>query len=390
MSNKKIASIFDAELFGYFNTAKVITFGGQPMYLFDIIKACLISKSNLLLLGGTGLGKTTLAKSIGDSFFNGEMNQLRMNKEANLKEVYENFNPKADELIAINRSITSNLITFIDEFNRAPELIQNDLFNIMDGYYNFKGRREQLGRDGYHIIIAAANPYNDDYSGTFNTDEALLNRFPVVINMDYFEPTPKDTTQILLKRSNDEKNDLSESIINEWKKVKGTIKDVNYLKDTTLELITTQYLIHGLDYCEKHKVSKKGITIRDCEGCNNMGGFCAVTNKANPRIKRVYQDLFPAFIKVFEHITGEEYKLDGTNTFYDFFEVLKLVAPYNGIIKDEVINSRFKGNPYDASNLILNAIRTEVYENKNLINEALRSDKKLLDGRLSFVNQLRW
>jgi hypothetical protein len=73
----------------------------------------------------------------------------------------------------------------IDELNRVPGIIQNQLLPITDRTIEIRGRSIRLGKEGYLYTIATGNPQsNGDYPGVFDEDIALLDRIPLIINFD--------------------------------------------------------------------------------------------------------------------------------------------------------------------------------------------------------------
>ncbi|MEN3044889.1 MAG: hypothetical protein ABDH37_06730 [Candidatus Hydrothermales bacterium] len=159
--------------------------------------------------------------------------------------------------------------TIIDEINRAPEIIQNEFFHILDGYIEFENKKILLG-NGYHGVFCTANYERkviSRYSGTFEMDSSILDRFPLIINVVHFSPSPKNMIEIIENRSN---KGLSKNgnFVEIFKKINKEIESVKLTLDVIIALL---YLRYGLGYCKKNKLNSKRISINSipsmCEGC---------------------------------------------------------------------------------------------------------------------------
>lgn len=96
---------------------------------------------------------------------------------------------------------TPNAVILLDEFTRAEYHVQNALMNCLDGV-------RELRLDGHPdcpvipfaegVSLAAAANVGNDYKGTQVLDAAVLERFPVVLHMDYMDKDQE--ARFLLRR----------------------------------------------------------------------------------------------------------------------------------------------------------------------------------------------
>ncbi len=96
---------------------------------------------------------------------------IRARPDMKLREIFEKFN--IEKMKVELKDIKDAPFTMIDEINRAPPVIQNEFFHILDGYIEFEKRKIPLGK-GYHIVFATANYENEGvitrYQGIFRMD----------------------------------------------------------------------------------------------------------------------------------------------------------------------------------------------------------------------------
>jgi len=108
----------------------------------------------------------------------------------NFERLFQREAKNDEELIEATSRMNWSLV-FIDEINRGIiGALQNDMLSVVDGELAYRGRVFRIG-DGFSPVIAAMN-LGDEYSAAQALDEALLRRFPIVVDLDRFSPTLED------------------------------------------------------------------------------------------------------------------------------------------------------------------------------------------------------
>jgi uncharacterized membrane protein YuzA (DUF378 family) len=184
---------------GYRNSRPVLTIAGQPLLVEDVVKAGIVANIPVLLISGTGDAKTMLAKEIVASWFGGQATVLRGDGgeppmkaflRTNFERLFQREAKSDEELIEATQRLSWSLV-FIDEINRGIiGTLQNDMLAVVDGEIAYRGRTFKIG-DGFSPVIAAMN-LGDEYTAAQALDDALLRRFPIVLNLDRFCPTLED------------------------------------------------------------------------------------------------------------------------------------------------------------------------------------------------------
>ncbi len=130
----------------YHNSTPVVNVCGTNLTVWDVMTAAVIGNLNVLLVGERGEGKTQLESELQNAFFGGNGTYIRMRDNLRVKDIFEVYNlgklfdGKGTVLEAKEQTrAVRNPITIIDEINRAHEKVQNQVFDIYDGYIIFEG-----------------------------------------------------------------------------------------------------------------------------------------------------------------------------------------------------------------------------------------------------------
>lgn len=365
----------------YRNSTEVCHINGRGLTIEDLMKAGVISGSNILLLGESGGGKTQLATDILYSWFGGRGTHIRVTPDLDLKGLYQRINlaklaeaKTTDEIREITDMI-KNPVTVIDEITRAPPVVQNQLMNICDGYVEIWGKKYSIGYKNYSIGIGTAN-IGDEYRGTFYMDDALRQRFHLIIDMDNFYPNPTDTYEILIENCEPriiegEVEDHTDDIISLW-------HQVNERKTPLTAYIVDLYLVYGLDYIDGKYKSKRKQKLFPYEptfdeGSHESASFLGIIKPISQRTLKSLLRLYNALEMVAESKgapTKPEYHLS------NFLEVAKVVLPCLGVLDSSKVENLYYGNPYEAMKDVTAWIEKVFREKENDIIGAISEARK--------------
>src|SRR3989344_2167090 len=104
------------------------------------------------------------------------------------------------ELKELTDKINYNLIV-VDELPNCVPVVRAQLFNLFDGYIEVNGQKYDIGK-GYSVGIATGNIGQRFTESSNELGRALKDRMHVIIDTDYFRPTPSDTLEILSGNTN--------------------------------------------------------------------------------------------------------------------------------------------------------------------------------------------
>jgi hypothetical protein len=190
---------------GYRNSTPVITVSGVELHVEDILKAAVVGGLPALMVSGTGDGKSTVAVAIDDGWFGGRGTILRGDSgdspiKAFLRTDFRGlFRREADNDEALIEP-TERLhygFAFLDEINRQlVPAMQGELLQVLDGQINCRGKTYRLGTpNGFFAVIGAMN-LGPGYVAASDLDEALRQRFPIVLDLDHYAANVNDLAQV--------------------------------------------------------------------------------------------------------------------------------------------------------------------------------------------------
>ena len=173
------------------------------------IRACVLSRRNLLLEGPVGVGKTHLALSVtrelgrpvfridGDGRYSEQKLSGWFDPPLVLKHGYSSKSFIPGPLVEAMRT---GGVLFINELNRLPEGVQNILLPAIDERMVIVPRLGEVrAADGFSVI-ATQNP--KEFVATSHLSEAILDRFELVV-LEY--QSESEEVQIVSRGSSHEK-----------------------------------------------------------------------------------------------------------------------------------------------------------------------------------------
>ena len=407
-SMKKIVSL---PAHTYVNTTPVCTMAGVQLYLWDVVKADLSARLNLGLYGGAGMGKSQLLADVQGLFGNNSSYVLGRN-DLDIKSLYRqlNFRKLSDamnqggtvsqrELTEVTSEIHKPL-TVVEEINRCAEIVQNQLFNIFEGYIEMDGKKYPLGNDktakfrdvdgkehsenvNYGVGVWSANFGNGGFSGTVGMDDALKDRSHMIIDVDNFSPgrlNATDLDSILLGsagevrlKEQEKPEDATSAFIDAFTYLKQKSKTPEPVEHGE-ELLLFRYLTLGLDYipCEAADNSKRAM--KDVWPAKAEEDSIGVNEDEKTMYRMVYPSSVSGALSVMnlaralrEYTKAKDPRAKPT-VLESVIESFKLVAAYSGVIKNQQkLTEEYIGNPYKAACAITKIIQEKLESRKNLM-----------------------
>ncbi len=390
MNNSTLAKIVALEAPTYRNTTKILTLGGMDLTLWDVIKASLAARLNIGLYGGAGMGKSQLLADVQGLFGNNASYVLGRNdldikslfREMNfakLKEAQEKGTAVSQqEMSQVTADIYRPLIV-VEEITRCAEIVQNQLFNIFEGFIELDGKKYSLGgktiapfsdTDGkkftqnmhYSVGVWSANFGNGQYTGTVSMDKALKERSHLIIDVDNFSPEPSDLDAILLGsggeirlKEQEHPIDSTELFTKAFEQFKQGAYTPNP-QELGEELLMFRYLVFGLDYipCNSGKNSKR-VMKEVWPGKAEEDNIGNTTEE-----KLLYRMVYPASVRgamsiialarsLREYVRAKKPN-SKVGVIDSVIESFKLVGAYSGMLENpQRMREQYSGNPYLAA-----------------------------------------
>ena len=341
----------DLKLPVYLNSRAVGAVGGVSLTVTDAINAAQLVKNNVFLAGKKGVGKTQLLRDLFLNRYGGKGMHIEGRPDLKADELYKIVNLEklrkgaltSEELFELTQSVNYHFLG-VDELNRCPEITQNQLLSIMNGYILHNGKPVKLGT-GFCAGIATGNLGNGGYVGTFKIDEALADRLHLFLNLDYWKPTDEDMAEIDMRTDLDprvvdsEVRDISDKII--------TANTELIKQETPLEItIIGRYLERALDYCtkfatagnSKDKLNEAWPVICTQKTCDQRNTLCGRIKSVGERTVKAVKSLAKG-LQYTAHLKNPAAQDDPINA---MLTAIKLVLPYSGAISTQY--QREEGN----------------------------------------------
>ena len=378
----------------YKNSTEVANLHGIPIYMNDVADACLLGRLNLFLQGDTGFGKTQLGEDLRGYFGDKSLFVLGRN-DMDTRELFQQINPeflralrkgngsKATKIKSLTDKIDYHMI-MVDELPNCVPAVRAQLFNLFDGYIEIDGVPYPIGK-GYSVGIATGNIGQKFTESSNELGRALRDRMHVIVDTDYFTPTPSDTLDILAGNQNPRvelagrKEDHSMTIIEKHKRLAESEVPID-------KIIIANYLIHGLDHCSKgsKRRMKDGwpTQLENREQGGDAGLVLPVSIRSAKSIIRLSQALDQIAL---EKGASPEVVHSNQGVFDSMIQAYRLVSTYSGVLNEADVRGKFDNNHYKAIDSIITTTRSQFEQQKNNIAAGLamvesgKSNQKVLN-----------
>lgn len=385
----------------YKNSTELMRLAGKPIYMSDLRDACLKARLNLFLQGDTGSGKTQIeADSM--SYFPGKSLFVLGRNDMDVRELFQEINldklrtaKSSGELKEVTDKLQSNLIV-VDELPNCVPAVRAQLFNLFDGYIEINGQKYDIGK-GYSVGIASGNMGQQFTESSNDLGRALKDRMHVMVDMDYFKPTAKDTSGILATSTNPrveftQNSDRSAEFIKAAEDIKK--RDLSWEK-----LVVANYLMHGLDYCEVG-----GVPSSKTKLVNSLGSswYTKLGNNAQGSDEGL---ILPVSVRAAKSIIRLSHALEDivkakgakdVDQIDSMMNAWKFVSAYSGVLNDTAVkqNVNYNGDRYKAMDAVIQATKAQFDQQQpnmeagiNMVAEG-KVDQRVLDkfqGRWEFA-----
>ena len=382
----------------YRNSTELTQLGSVPIYMKDMVDACLRGRLNLFLQGDTGSGKTQLARDA-MSYFGGKSLFILGRNDMDTRELFQQVDleklrtaKSSAEIKSLTDKVDYHLFV-VDELPNCVPAVRAQLFNLFDGFVEINGRAYPIGRN-YSVGIATGNIGQKFTESSNELGRALKDRMHVTIDVDHFDPSPSDTFEVLAASRNPrvefdtQETDISDKIIEEYQQLKA--REVPFEK-----LVIADYLVHGLDYCN-NGMSKRKMKDRWPNDVVNhsKGSDEALVLPVSRRAAKSIITLSDALDDIVRERTDGKINPDA---FESMMQAYKFVAAYSGVLADDAVEANYSGDKYGALDAVILATKTEFDSNKANIKSGLEMasrgeiNQKVMDrfsGRWIFMKDL--
>ena len=205
----------------------------------------------LMMVGPSGYGKTTVPKLFAEA---AGMGFYRMNcATVRDPEEWFGYREAVDGSTKFFRSEfaktieAGNAVIVLDEFNRLEPWLHNTLFPLLDDDGKTVVHDEEF-KIGPNVIVVGTINSGYRYTGTFELDEALLNRFEFIIEVG---PMPKNEELKVLKARTGIDKDAARTII----RAANSLRSLDVVSSTRTTLLVAQMVVNGLTIREAYQNS---------------------------------------------------------------------------------------------------------------------------------------
>jgi MoxR-like ATPase len=386
----------------YINSTPVLRLNDLDLLVHDLAAAAILSVTGTYLMGTRGSGKTLLAEAVWKAVMNEEGLYLRGDKDLTLKDLYMelNLDGKTEaEIYGISSERIRHVFTLVDEMNRCIGLVQNQFFNIADGYIEIRGKKYYLGKadQDYSLMFATGNPpTNGEHPGVFDEDVALVDRIGLILNVNDYPLNEDDTAAIksmgITKRSIEPK-DMREDVL----KGNRILAECSGRLTTHYLAVLAAYLEQRFRYIEsggkrydKTKVDWRMMLQPGSHGSGDAISYASDISQRAQQENRMVEALL-LYYSAFKSTEGESEL--STGMIRDcYLDSLMLSLRYDRrFLPFEYIEDQHHGDAKEYLDKIKQSLRNEV--NAEILEDCggalLNADEALRTGKPEMVQQLK-
>jgi len=377
----------------YKNSTELMQVHGSPIYMQDMVDACLVGRLNLFLQGDTGSGKTQLARDAMSYFGDKSMFILGRN-DMDTRELFQQINleklrtgQSSAELKELTDKVDNHLIV-VDEMPNCVPAVRAQLFNLFDGFIEINGKAYSIGQ-GYSVGIATGNIGQKFTESSNDLGRALKDRMHVIVDTDYFFPAPGDTLEILAGNTNP-RVEFTENGDVDYQGIIAKHREVTAKPIPLEKLFIANYLLHGLDYCSKGSKRKMKdawpTALESHEQGSDVGLVLPVSPRAAKSIIRLSQSLDQVAID--KGVSNETVESGALNS---MMQAYKFVSAYSGVLNDASVEANYGGDRYKAMDALIATTQQQFSGMSESINAGLEMvSSGKLDQRVLNLFQGRW
>ena len=380
----------------YKNSTELMQLGGMPIYMTDLVDACLLGKLNLFLQGDTGSGKTQLAADA-MSYFPDKSVFILGRNDMDVREIFQQINldvlrtgKSSAEVKELTDRVDCHLIV-VDELTNCVPAVRAQLFNLFDGYIEINGKKYDIGK-GYSLGIATGNLGQKFTESSNDLGRALKDRMHVTIDTDYFRPGPGDTLEILAE-NRDPRVKFSEDIDRSEEIMKSS-EDLRFKEVPFDKFLISNYFVHGLDYCEVEGGEARSKTKKGDAWPNQVSNHSRGSDEAL---------IFPSSMRAAKSIIILSQALDeiarrkGAETidpFESMMQSYKFVSANSGVLDEAAVKANYDGDKYAAIDAVIITTKAQfesqadnITSGLEMVNSGKLNERvlKLFDKRWSFM-----
>lgn len=226
-----------------------------------------------------------------------------------------------------------------------------------------------LGENGYHLFMSSCNlnRVNGDFTGTSQINRALLNRFGVTLDFDFFRRTDGDD-DVLSQKSGLEQapiRDISDKIMHAYQEITAASRQIEPWIDAYVRIFSS-----GLEYCEKDSDNrKKRIWPSKCGSCDfTKKDLCSIVKQSSTGTSM----LLKRFAHAINYIIGLKHgqkSLDPLDLALGAFQF----TTYHGNLNGIETMSKYSGEDQEQMKDAIKKIRGKIEPVRDYINFAVDS-----------------